>query len=110
MKDRNPRLLPKYLGKSRYNTPTDCIRRCSEEDDGYAFAGVQWGRECFCGKLPPPADTLVDESECNWKCSGDQSLFCGALWRMNVYETGYEFISLAIIFGLNVFYSTPMLN
>ena len=36
VKDREPRLLPKYLGKSRYNTPTECIRRCSEVGEGYA--------------------------------------------------------------------------
>ena len=88
MKDREPRLLPKYLGKSRYNTPTECIRRCREEDGGYAYAGVQYGRECFCGNDPPPEDTIVDNNDCDWKCSGDHDLICGALWRMNVYSTG----------------------
>ena len=67
---------------------TRCIERCSQEDEGYAYAGVQYGRECFCGNDPPPADTIVDESECDWKCSGDHDLMCGALWRMNVYSTG----------------------
>ena len=112
VKDRQPRLLGKYLGKSNGNTPSDCVRRCKELDDGYLFAGVQFGSECFCGNEAPPDDTLVDESECDWKCEGDNDLVCGALWRMNVYETGCEFIFLAIIFGLNVFYSimTPMLH
>ena len=102
--------MGKYLGKSNGNTPSDCIRRCKELDDGYLFAGVQFGSECFCGNEAPPDDTLVDQSKCDWKCEGDDELVCGALWRMNVYETGYEFISLAIIFGLNMFYSTPILN
>ena len=53
------------------------------------------GRECFCGNVPPPADTFVDESECDWKCSGDQSIVCGALWRMNVYETGINIAFLS---------------
>ena len=66
---------------------TRCIERCSQEDKGYAYAGVQYGRECFCGNNPPPADTIVDESDCDWKCSGDHDLMCGALWRMNVYST-----------------------
>jgi len=30
---------------------------------------------------------MVDQSKCDWKCSGDHSLVCGALWRMNVFET-----------------------
>ena len=62
-----------------------------QEDEGYAYAGVQWGRECFCGTAPPPDDAIVDQSECDWVCSGDQNLICGALWRMNVYETGEEY-------------------
>ena len=104
--------MGKYLGKSNGNTPSDCVRRCKELDDGYLFAGVQFGSECFCGNEAPPDDTLADESECDWKCKGDDQLVCGALWRMNVYETGYGFRFLAIVFGLNVFYSimTPMLN
>ena len=71
------------------------IRRCKEADEGYAFAGVQWGRECFCGNEAPPEETIVDQGECDWPCSGDQDLVCGALWRMNVYETGvYVFLRI----------------
>ena len=86
--DRKPRLLPKYLSTSNQNTPIDCIRRCKEVDDGYLFAGVQFGSECFCGNEPPPDDTLLDKSECDMKCTGDNTSFCGGFWRMNVYETG----------------------
>ena len=39
-----PNFNTKYLGRSRYNTPSECMRRCSESDNGYAFAGVQYGR------------------------------------------------------------------
>ena len=54
VKDRKPRLFPKYLGKTNTNTPSNCIRRCKEADNGYLFAGVQYGSECFCGNVPPP--------------------------------------------------------
>ena len=57
-------------------------------DEGYAYAGVEFGSECFCGNEPPPEDTIVDQSECDWTCHGDRELICGALWRMNVFETG----------------------
>ena len=75
-----------YLGAD--NTPTECIRRCREEGEGYAYAGVQSAEECFCGNAPPPSDIIVDDNQCNHGCGGNQDLICGGHWRMNVYETG----------------------
>ena len=84
------------------------IRRCKEADEGYAFAGVQWGRECFCGNEAPPTETIVDQDECNWPCSGDQDLVCGALWRMNVYETGASFPENSFSINLKLAASPPL--
>ena len=79
------RVLPYFSGSYNDNTPSECIRRCKHE--GYAYAGVQYGKECFCGNLPPPSDLIVDQSQCNHKCTGDQNLICGGGCRNNVYST-----------------------
>ena len=50
------------------------------------FAGVQFGHECWCGNDAPPQDRIVAKEECNVSCSGDSSLKCGGVWRMNVYR------------------------
>ena len=46
--------------------------------------------QCFCGnwgQRPSPEDSR-SKSECNYKCTGDQSQICGGDWRNSVYETG----------------------
>ena len=84
-------MLPNaYLDLGEKNSPNECMRRCRTEGEGFAYAGVQFGRECFCGNNPPPPDKIVDKSQCDTKCSGDQDLICGGSLRMNVYHTGKE--------------------
>ena len=86
VEDCHPRLLPhrlRWLENSL--TPTSCIQAC--QNDGYAFAGVQAGRECWCGYTAPPADKIVDMTECSANCAGDSSLKCGGGCRMGVFKT-----------------------
>ena len=59
-----------------------CIEFCS--NDGYAFAGVESEDQCFCGNNAPSQNPLPD-SECNSKCSGDQTQICGGHWKINIY-------------------------
>lgn len=67
-------------------TPAICIEAC--EDQGFLFAGVQTGHECWCGNAAPREDRIVDMGECNQSCSGDSAHKCGGVWRMNVYRIG----------------------
>ena len=88
----NKRVLPNaYLDLGEKSTPIECMRRCRTEGEGFAYAGVQFGRECFCGNDPPSPDKIMDKSQCDMKCSGDQDLICGGSLRMNVYHTGKDF-------------------
>ncbi|KAI9047948.1 hypothetical protein LZ554_007750 [Drepanopeziza brunnea f. sp. 'monogermtubi'] len=83
------RLLPLQL----YNNGTSmtiatCLSVCSQ----YKYAGVEYGRECWCGNAPnfvgnagatPAAN--VSDIQCSMKCPGNSSEFCGAGSRMNLY-------------------------
>ena len=64
-------------------TPQKCTSLCL--DQGFAYAGVQNGNQCFCGNDRPlnPAPA----GDCKKKCDGDSSQKCGAAWRMNVFST-----------------------
>eukprot|EP00091_Calanus_sinicus_P010840 TRINITY_DN24897_c0_g1_i1.p1 TRINITY_DN24897_c0_g1~~TRINITY_DN24897_c0_g1_i1.p1 ORF type:complete len:159 (-),score=36.09 TRINITY_DN24897_c0_g1_i1:32-463(-) len=71
-----------YMGTT--NTPQVCMDYCAAK--AYAFAGVQaWAGVVRYRHLHQPTVIRQDE-ECNQKCPGDSTQFCGADWRMNVYE------------------------
>ena len=51
----------------------------------FHYFGLQNGDECHCGNsfnryLP------TYHSQCNRRCDGDRSQFCGNIWRMNVFQ------------------------
>ena len=83
--DGTPRLLPYRITKQKM-TPTLCIADCSAQ--GYTLAGVQYGKECYCGNTDPPISKLAPEDDCNKACEGDGNLRCGGTWRMSVFSTG----------------------
>ena len=65
------------------NTIQNCIQFCSVYD--FAFAGVEREDQCFCGHNAPTQYPMPD-SECDSKCSGDQTQICGGNWAINVYS------------------------
>ena len=83
-RDSSIRLLNGLIRKrNNFITIENCIEFCSVY--GYAFAGVESEDECYCGHNAPTEDPLTD-SECDHKCSGDQSQICGGHWSMNIYS------------------------
>jgi hypothetical protein len=86
VKDRRSRVLPVDFGSSSDNSPQYCRKKCRSQE--YAFSGVEYGRQCFCGNTPPAQSELVADSQCSYKCPADSTSKCGGSWRLNIYETG----------------------
>ncbi|KAM3472564.1 hypothetical protein MY5147_005243 [Beauveria neobassiana] len=60
----------------------DCSRFCS----GFAFFGLEYGRECYCGNAFNSGAVETSESECSMLCPGGmQCDYCGAGNRLSVY-------------------------
>lgn len=78
--DAPARALPHEAGSRSDMTPQVCQALC----EGYAYAGVQYYDQCFCG------DELRHEirptEECNTPCAGDGSQTCGGEWRNSIYS------------------------
>ena len=84
--DDEKRILPHYkITNWANNTPTRCLSACRKQ--GYRLAGVQYASHCFCGnQLAGRAKMAPRSSDCNMRCTGDKTAFCGGSWRMNIYS------------------------
>lgn len=64
----------------------NCIEFCDAA--GYSMAGVEFGRECFCGYSLGASGTQASELDCNMPCTGNSDELCGAGGRLNVFTNG----------------------
>ena len=78
------RILPKQLRDLSDNTPSKCKSECNKL--GYSLAGVQFGKQCFCGNNVASRAKIAPSNDCNMTCPGDGTVFCGGSWRMNIYS------------------------
>ncbi|KAF2651061.1 WSC-domain-containing protein [Lophiostoma macrostomum CBS 122681] len=69
-------------------TPTLCASYCSQ----YAYFGLEYARECWCGAYLTSFSSLVpNQADCNMPCSGSgsdsSSTICGGPNRLSVYHS-----------------------
>ncbi|KAK5627200.1 hypothetical protein RRF57_002915 [Xylaria bambusicola] len=64
-------------------TLESCMTNCT----GFYYFGTEYGRECYCGNKVHTASTNVTLDECDMVCSGDETEFCGAGNRLELYVT-----------------------
>ncbi len=81
-KDESSRDLSDQTSLSPVSVET-CVSTC--KSDGYAYAGVQYGSQCFCGNSYGKYGTATD---CNKACNGNSSETCGGSYANNIYPTG----------------------
>lgn len=59
-------------------TPSFCASWCGER--GYAYGGINFGTQCFCGNQPNFANANeIDEDRCN-PCQTEPESKCGATY------------------------------
>ncbi|KAG0651289.1 fungistatic metabolite, partial [Hyphodiscus hymeniophilus] len=63
-----------------------CINDCSGA--GYGYAGVEYGRECWCGNSLASGSVHVTDQTCDMTCSGDESTICGGHSLLSIYVAG----------------------
>lgn len=57
-------------------TTEQCVTTC--EGKSFAFAGVEYGSECYCGNAISSQSTKVVDDQCNMPCGGNKRTYCGA--------------------------------
>ena len=90
------RLLTKFsFSSAAAMSQGTCVAACA--DRGFAFAGVEFGRECYCGDAlnlaasgggdgAAKGEKAASEDECDMLCSGDRAQFCGGKSRVGVWS------------------------
>ncbi|KAL8569523.1 hypothetical protein ACOMHN_002070 [Nucella lapillus] len=68
------------------NSPDRCINHCIR--GGFNYAGVQYGKECWCGESYGKHHKLSEE-HCATPCPGQHNLTCGGYLAIRVFRTGY---------------------
>ncbi|KAK1977594.1 WSC domain-containing protein [Colletotrichum cereale] len=64
---------------------SDCITASASQ--GYEYAGVEFGSECFCGSSIQNGAALIAAESCNIPCTADKTQYCGGAGALNIYKS-----------------------
>jgi hypothetical protein len=81
--DNDQRSLPSNFFEASDMTHDKCYTNC--KNGGFAYFGVEYARQCFCGNEPFRFGQAPN-GDCNMACAGDSSKTCGAGWRISVFK------------------------
>ncbi|GAO19168.1 hypothetical protein UVI_02014690 [Ustilaginoidea virens] len=63
------------------------LESCAEFCADLTYFGVEYGRECYCGKeIAGESERAADQQDCSFLCPGDESQYCGAGSRLELYK------------------------
>ncbi|ETN45954.1 uncharacterized protein HMPREF1541_00136 [Cyphellophora europaea CBS 101466] len=65
-------------------TEESCVNFCNTV--GYAFAGVEYSRECYCSNFIGASGQTANAGDCNMPCGGNSTEACGGPNRLNVFH------------------------
>ena len=65
-----------------------CLSICRGKK--FAFAGLEWSYECYCGNEPEQGFKWAWPGKCSEKCSGDSDQICGGSRAMSVFSVSTD--------------------
>ncbi|KAK8096522.1 hypothetical protein PG999_012466 [Apiospora kogelbergensis] len=74
-------------GKS-YSEDNMTIDSCQEfcTKNNYMLAGLEYGRECYCGRFLQPPAGYIYQKDCNMPCKGNEKQMCGGNSRVSIFN------------------------
>ncbi|KAG9005542.1 hypothetical protein FRB94_001469 [Tulasnella sp. JGI-2019a] len=79
------RTLGAYTVTTSTMTNAQCVQTCSGL--GYAYAGTEYGNECYCGNTLPASLKDATTADCNAPCAGATGQICGGTYKLSVYTS-----------------------
>ncbi|KAI1814965.1 WSC-domain-containing protein [Poronia punctata] len=83
------RALPNLIAGNDRMTVEMCVQAC--QDNNYNYAGLEYGRECWCGTTV--SNDLEDASDpncsmqCDMMCAGNERQICGGRATISIYRS-----------------------
>ena len=73
-------------GRCQLTSNDMTIEMCKEYciQNGWAIAGVEYSKQCFCGNEIPTK--MISQSKCKHRCRGNSDQMCGGSWAMNIHH------------------------
>ncbi|KAH7393271.1 WSC domain-containing protein [Cadophora sp. MPI-SDFR-AT-0126] len=64
-----------------------CALKCkTASPETFAFFGLEYGVECYCGPAIVDSSVLTTDGRCNMPCGGNAAETCGGSYGMNIYS------------------------
>ena len=82
--DTNERLLSGYSFYNQRMTVEMCLSTCRSK--GFAYSGLQWQIECYCGNEPTKPFEWAWPDKCSHTCAGNPNQICGGSTAMSIYS------------------------
>ncbi|KAG6007584.1 hypothetical protein E4U21_005782 [Claviceps maximensis] len=77
------------LTSRTYANNSMTLDSCAQFCSGLTYFGVEYGQECYCGDVLQPGSVRANnEADCSFLCPGDQTQYCGAGLRLELYKIG----------------------
>jgi hypothetical protein len=61
-----------------------CLAYCGTGATQYAYAGLQFSRECWCAQHLSGASAKLDDAACDTACDGNGTTICGGSLKLSV--------------------------
>ncbi|KAI8684143.1 WSC domain-containing protein [Fusarium keratoplasticum] len=75
-----------HLVKAGKMTVPMCLEFCTFNGTEYAFAGLEWSRECWCAPYLSALSEKLHDDNCTNPCEGNSSQVCGGPLKLSIYE------------------------
>lgn len=75
-------------GAVSYDTANMTVEECATSCAGYAWFGIEYYHECYCGQSPNAGSSKVDLGDCNFLCPGNKSEYCEAPFPPPIDQMG----------------------
>jgi hypothetical protein len=62
------------------------LEMCAATCSSYAWFGVEYSKECYCGTELPSSSVQKPQSDCTMPCGGNHDEVCGNTNRLSVYH------------------------